>query len=65
MASGSTVPVRMIPEPTNVRDARAIVFECQIENQWKRVGYVVSEILEEVHAAISARRMSSLAGSDT
>ncbi len=44
----------MKPEPTNVKDARAISFECEIDSKWKRVGYVISEILDEVHAAMSA-----------
>ncbi len=60
MASGWTVPVRMKPEPTNVRDARAISFECEIDSKWKRVDYVISEILDEVHAAMSARKIMSI-----
>ncbi len=30
MSNGYTVPVRMKPEPTNIVDSRAIVFECKI-----------------------------------
>ena len=29
LGSGWSVPVRMRPEPTNIRDARAVVFECK------------------------------------
>ena len=43
--------MRMRPEPTNIFDSRAIVFECESENKWKKIGYVVTEILEPVHAA--------------
>ncbi len=59
-ASGWTVPVGMKPEPTNVKDARTISFECEIDSKWKRVGYVISEILDEVHAAMSARKILSV-----
>ena len=51
-AGGRTVSVRMRPEPTNIYDPRAIVFECESE---KKIGYVVTEILEPVHAAILSK----------
>lgn len=31
--NGWTVPVRMIPEPTNIVDSRAIVFECKLKGK--------------------------------
>ena len=48
-----SVPVRMIPEPTNVKDARAIVFKCKLEDKWEKIRYVVKDILDEVHSAIN------------
>ena len=36
--TGTDVPVRMRPEPTNTVDARAIVFECQITEKGERSG---------------------------
>jgi len=50
----ATVPVRMRPEPTNIVNSRAIVFECELDGKWSKIGYVVSDILYEVHAAISS-----------
>lgn len=50
--SGWSVPVRMRPEPTNIHDARAVIFECRLDDKWQKIGYVVKDILEEVHFAI-------------
>lgn len=60
MLSGYTVPVRMRPEPTNIVNPRAIVFECELDGKWKKIGYVVSDILDEVHAAISSNLIISV-----
>lgn len=49
MLSRWTVLVRMRPEPTNIADSRAIVFECELGDNWEKIGYVVTEILDEVH----------------
>ena len=57
LASGWTVPVRMRPEPTNIRDSRAVVFECKLDGKWIKVGYVVSNILDEVNAAINSNEI--------
>lgn len=60
ISMGWTVPVRMRPEPTNIVDSQAIVFECEIDGKWKKIGYVVSNILNEVHAAIDANLILSV-----
>lgn len=60
MASGWTIPVRMRPEPTNIVDSQAIVFECELNGKWDKVGYVVTDILSEVHAAIRANLIISV-----
>ncbi len=44
------VPVNIFPEPTNEHDSRAICFKCQINGEWKRIGYVVREAVDHVHA---------------
>ena len=38
LRSGWSVPVRMIHEPTNVKDAGAIGFECKLEDKWEKSG---------------------------
>ena len=49
---GNEVPVNIYPEPTNPRDTKAIAFKCWIENDWHRIGYVVSEARDEVNDAL-------------
>jgi hypothetical protein len=44
--------VKLTPEPTNIKDSKAICFQCEIDGKWICIGYVVSEILDEVHDAI-------------
>ena len=60
MLHGWTVPVRMRPEPTNIADSRAIVFECELDTKWEKIGYVVSEILDEVHIAMTRNLIMSV-----
>ena len=50
--AGETVPVKIEPEPTNPYDSKAICFKCQIRNVWSRIGYIVREVLDEVHKAL-------------
>ena len=54
IANGCTedVPVRLTKEPNNPKDSMAIAFECLLEGNWKKIGYVVKEVLEEVNEAI-------------
>ena len=47
------VPVRLMPEPNNPMDNKAIAFECCMQGKWMRVGYVIRELTEEVHEALS------------
>ena len=51
--SGETVPVKIEPEPQNPYDSKAICFKCLINGSWHRIGYIVREALDEVHAAIT------------
>lgn len=54
------VPVRMQPEPTNPVDSRAIAFECLYQGSWHVIGYVVSELLDEVHLALSQNKIEAV-----
>ena len=60
MKEGKDVPVRLRQEPENPIDANAIAFDCQIGNDWKRIGYVVQDILMEVHDAIIKHEIISV-----
>lgn len=55
---GFTVPVRLTPEPYNMYDSEAVAFECNLDGEWKKVGYVVHEVLPEVHAALQEKKRS-------
>lgn len=46
---GEIVPVRLRPEPNNIRDSKAIAFDCCLDGKWMCIGYVVRELLDEVH----------------
>ena len=51
---GKRVPVKFYPEPDNPVDSKTIAFICQIvDSAWKRIGYAVTEVLDELHEAIS------------
>ena len=52
---GETIPVRLQPEPNNIRDPKAIAFECLLEGKWARIGYIVRELLDEVHESIDKK----------
>ena len=57
MLSGLSVPERMTPEPTNIVDSRAIVFEFQLNRKWEKIGYVVDDY---VHSAITGNLIMSV-----
>ena len=50
--------MRMRPEPTNIADSRAIV--CELDGKWEKIGYVVSDILHEVHTVMSRNLILSV-----
>lgn len=51
ISNGKNVPVRLFHEPNNPNDSMAMAFECLLDGQWKRIGYVIKEVLQEVHEA--------------
>ena len=55
-----TVEVKIVPEPNNQYDARAIAFHCKVNNEWKRIGYIVRECLEHVHRPMAERRITEV-----
>lgn len=60
LKNGKDVQVRLTPEPDNPQDKSAVAFECYVLGKWERVGYVVKELLPEVHAALRNGRILSV-----
>ena len=54
------VRVGLFPEPTNPVDPKAIAIKCQLGNNWHRIGYIVREALDEVHAALQQNAITSV-----
>ena len=55
LKDGNSVAVKLNPEPDNPYDSKAIAFLCKIDDgEWKRIGYVVKEAANDVHAALNA-----------
>ena len=53
LEAGLDVSVELTPEPMNPRDSNAIAFTCTFEDKkCRRIGYVVGDILSEVHSAL-------------
>ncbi len=48
------MPVSIVHEPSSPRDSRALAFVCTSENQKHTIAYVIREVLNEVHLAISS-----------
>ena len=42
----------LFQEPNNPVDAKAVSFMCLIDGKWHKIGYVVKEALDDVHAAL-------------
>ena len=60
LADNKAVEVHLRPEPDNQWDSRAICFECLLEGRWRRIGYVVREVLDDVHTAILENKIVSV-----
>ena len=52
-----SVPVKIEPEPTNPHDSKAICFKCKVDETWHRIGYIVKEVLDEVHQALRENKI--------
>ena len=51
---GNVVEAKLEPERTNPFDAKAIQIKCKVDGTWKKIGYLVSEVLDEVHEALAS-----------
>ena len=54
------MPVKVVPEPSNPYDSRAISFQCQLQQKWHTIGYVVREVCDSVHDALSSNSIVSV-----
>ena len=54
---GEEIPVMIEPEPDNQFDSKAIAFKCRVEGRWQRIGYIVREALDEVHTALTQKKI--------
>ena len=48
------MPISVVHEPTNPRDAKALAFVCELDGKENTIGYIVSELPDEVHDAYRA-----------
>ena len=57
--AGTEVPVKLIKEPNNQYDSRAIAFHCKLpkKDSWIRIGYVIKELLDHVHTAMDENKI--------
>lgn len=60
LSVGVEVPVCIEHEPTNPKDARALAFVCQIHGKSHKIGYIVAELVDEVHTAINENKINSV-----
>ena len=60
LQGGFTVQVRLAPEIYNLYDSEAVAFECNLDGEWKKIGYVVREALPDVHAALSGKKITAV-----
>lgn len=56
--SEEDIKVTLSPEPANAFNSKAIAFVCLLDGKWQRIGYVVDEILDEVHDALNKNILS-------
>ena len=57
MQQGENVEVKLVPEPDNPYDSKAIAFHCKVDGNWCLIGYVVREVLDTVHQAIKEKKI--------
>lgn len=55
--SGQDVPVKLEAEPSNKWDPNALSFKCLLNDEHVRIGYVVKELLDEVHQSIKQKKV--------
>lgn len=58
---GTEIPVKLMKEPENEFDSKAIAFHCKLPTKdWIKIGYVVREVLEHVHKALDEKKIMSV-----
>ena len=60
MGKGENVPIKLVPEPENKYDSKAVAFHCELEGKWYLIGYAVREVLDDVHTAIDEKKIISV-----
>lgn len=60
LSRNEDVRVKLVPEPNNTYDPHAICFKCELSTGWVTIGYVVSELCEEVCSALSSNSIVSV-----
>ena len=55
-----TVPAQLVHEPNNIQDSQAIRFELKVNEEWKPIAYILHEVLQEVHEAISTNAITGI-----
>lgn len=58
--SGCSVATKIVPEPSNKIDSKALSFQCFHKDKWIVIGYVVHELLDEVHQAITKHLVTNV-----
>ena len=58
--AGQEVLCKLQPEPENPFDSLAIAFGCEVDNSLHTIGYVVKEALNDVHEALSAKKITAV-----
>ena len=53
LQAGTIVPIKVVPEPNNPFDSRALAFQCLLDNTWQVVGYLIKELCDIVHEALT------------
>ena len=54
---GESVQVKLVPEPDNPYDSKAISFQCKVDSKWCLIGYAVREVLDSLHRAIREKKI--------
>lgn len=60
LEQGQQVPVKIVPEPDNQYDSKAIMFQCKLDSKWHKIGYIVREALDDVHRALEQKKIISV-----
>ena len=60
LSQNKTVCVELKPEPHNPKDSHAIAFVCYLDGKPYRIGYVVREVLADVHDALTTNSILNI-----